>query len=330
MIDVPRIPQDLARHELKVLIWNEHFYGDDYLQPVVVNNPHGPDIYMQFTDDRSEIAEVDALWFHGPTLKDMPPRAEKRVPWVLMSMESNHNYPGQDSQAARLTFDIFMTYRLDSDVPCIYPSWHHYGDFKQAPAAHAGPSQGALAAYIASHAVAHRDELVAELMQYVPVDSLGRCLNNASLDDFVVGTWDKGGWESVLSVLPHYKFYLALENSCTRDYVTERVFHSLVCGSVPIYLGAENVREFMPDDDAIILASDFPSVRALADYLLHLDSDDEAYQRHLAWKQRPHREAFTRLLDFGSSDPRERLAIKLAHACDRSCGCGGRQQPAAT
>jgi hypothetical protein len=251
-------------------------------------------------------------------------RSDQR--WIVMSMESAVNYPLLRHPQLDQIFDLTMTYRLDSDIPCPYPSRHDYGSFLEPPAFHEGPSIGALAVYIASNPVDHRDRYVRELMCHIPIDSLGSCLNNCSPEDFVTGPepWARGGWASILSVLPGYKFYLAFENSMTLDYVTERVFHALECGVVPVYLGAPNVREFMPDDDAVIVASDFGSPAALAEYLRQLDNDDQAYARHLRWKSQPRSDRFKRLVDLASIDPMHRMAVKLAHGCDRSCRCGGR------
>jgi hypothetical protein len=217
-----------------------------------------------------------------------------------------------------------MTYRLDADIPCIYPNWHQYGDFMASPPLRRGPSPGALAAYIASNPVEHRDSYVAELMRHIRVDSLGTCLNNAGIDGFVRGGWGDGAWDSLMSVLPRYKFYLAFENSIATDYVTERVFHALVRGVVPIYLGAPNVREFMPVDDALIDTSDYASTRELADYLCHLDRNEAAYARHLRWKRDGYSDRFRRLVELGSIDPMWRMAVKLAHGCGHDCRCGGR------
>jgi hypothetical protein len=318
------IPTDLATTKLLVLAWTDHFFGTDYLEHQRIDNPNGPDIELAFTTDRDRLDEADAVWFHGPSLSDLPPR--KRQTWILMSMESEENYGALRNPLVTARFDVLMTYRLDSDVPCIYPNWRHYGTFLDPPPARSGPSPGALAAYIASNPVARRDAYVSDLMQYLSIDSLGSCLKNANADGLVSGAWTDGAWGGLLSVLPDYKFYLAFENSVTTDYVTERVFHALVCGVVPVYLGAPNVRDFMPDDDAIIDASDFSSPRELADYLRHLDADDEAYAKHLRWKTNGYSDRFKALVEFGSVDPHHRMAVKLAHGCDRSCRCGGRRR----
>lgn len=321
------VPADLRKTNLLVLAWTDHFFGDAYLDDVVVETPEGPPITLTFTQDRGRLAEADAVWFHGPHIRDLPRRSPGQ-PWILMSMESDVNYPALKAPHTRALFDLMMTYRLDSDIPCIYPNWREYGTFLEPPPERRGPAEGALACYIASNPVAYRNEYAAALMEHVPIDSPGACLNNIAIEDFVTGDaiWQRGGWASVLSVLPRYKFYLAFENSRTTDYVTERVFHALVAGTVPVYLGASNVREFMPADDAVIVASDFASPAALAEYLRHLDAHDEAYARHLAWKRDGVSDAFRSLVDLGSIEPRIRMATKLAHGCDRSCRCGGRRR----
>lgn len=311
---------------LRVLAWTDHFFGPRYLDSKVIENPNGPDITLEFTRDRNHAPDVDAIWFHAPSITDLP--RQKNQPWILMSMESAVNYPALTNAYARHVFDLWMTYQLDADVPCLYPNWRDYGTFLEPPPERTGPARGALAVYVASHPVPARDAYVRELMRWIPVDSLGACLHNASIPGFASAGVERSerGWPALLSVLPRYKFYLAFENSQTVDYVTERIFHALACGVVPVYLGAPNVREFLPDDDAVIVASDFASPRALADYLRYLDTNDHSYQRHLHWKRAGYSSRFAQLVDLGSIEPQLRMAVKLAHGCQRRCRCGGRMR----
>lgn len=41
----------------------------------------------------------------------------------------------------------------------------------------------------------------------------------------------------------------------------------------------------MPGDHSIINTRDFPSPKALAEYLLKLNEDDEAYAKYFEWKK---------------------------------------------
>ena len=137
---------------------------------------------LEFTTDRSALRSAAALWFHGPSIRDLPAKRPDQ-PWVLMSMESETNYPIQAGPEARETFDLHMTYRLDADVPAIYPNWREYGDFAEAAPRRSGPSPAASTVYIASNPVGFRDAYAAELMRHLPVDSLGSCVNNRSMED---------------------------------------------------------------------------------------------------------------------------------------------------
>ena len=321
------LPPDLVKTELTVVACTNHYFGDDYIQPFELPTEWGTSISCNFTDDLSLAGEADALWFHAPTTARIPKQKKPGQPWILMSMESDENYPLLKNQKFLDLFDIYMTYRLDSDIPTLYPNWKQYGDFMNPPLpTQVKSSHSALAAYIASNPVPHRDEYAQELFEYIQVDSLGKCLNNKTVPDFITGDniWARGGFHSILDILPHYKFYLAFENSITTDYVTERVFHALVAGSVPIYYGADNVKEFLPADNAAINIADFASPKELAEYLLYLDQNDEAYEQHLAWKTQGYSDSFKKLLDIGDIEPLYRMAVKLAHNCSRDCNCGGR------
>jgi hypothetical protein len=318
----PDIPASLKKHDLLVLAWNRHFFGEDFLRPVAVPNPGGKDILLTFTTDRKRIAQADAIWFHGPTISDLPDKNSGQ-PWIMMSMESDANYPKTSAPIVDRIFDITATYRLDSDVPCVYTSWREYGSFTGPPIKHFKAQSPAV--YIASHAVQQRDQFVAELMRHIPIDCLGTRLRNHRIKGFASGVERSGnGGLSMPDVLKYYRYYIAFENSIATDYVTEKIYHALSCGIVPVYHGAPNIRQFLPHDDAAILASDFSSPAELADYMNHLTLDSQAYARHLAWRQRPLSESFTNLVNLGNVDSRYRLAVKLAHGCDKECHCGGR------
>ena len=318
------VPGDLKKSQLLILAWTEHYFGPAYLEPRQVDLGDGRSIRVNFTGDRSALSEADAVWFHGPSISDLPTR--KTCPWVLMSMESDVNYPPLKDPIVKLRFDLLMTYRLDSDIPCIYPNWRQYGSFLEPAPGHRGPADGPLAVYIASNPVTDRDAYVQALQQHITVDCPGRCLHNTKIPSFVAGGWENGAWQSLLSTIPRYKFYLTFENSQTTDYVTERVFHALACGVVPVYRGAGNVGDFIPHPEAIIDTADFCSPAELAEYLRQLDHDDSAYTRHLQWKDEGYSERFAELVDLGSVEPLDRLAIKLAHGCTGDCACGGRMR----
>ena len=112
------------------------------------------------------------------------------------------------------------------------------------------------------------------------MDSYGRCEHNK--DEPKEGL---GREQNKVRLLSSHKFSLAFENSETDDYVTEKFFGTLVSGSVPVYIGAPNIKFFAPDagesytggpgrpwkSHSVIWAGDFGfDAKRLADHLLYV------------------------------------------------------------
>lgn len=90
-----------------------------------------------------------------------------------------------------------------------------------------------------------------------------------------------------IDVFSKYKFCVAMENSVTLDYVTEKLYQAYIAGCVPIFLGAPNIEDFWVHPDSVIDYKQLGSPKALYAELLRLNSDDEAYSSLLAWKMLP-------------------------------------------
>uniref|UniRef100_A0A7S3ZD39 Fucosyltransferase n=1 Tax=Lotharella globosa TaxID=91324 RepID=A0A7S3ZD39_9EUKA len=80
-----------------------------------------------------------------------------------------------------------------------------------------------------------------------------------------------------------YKFHLALENCDEKDWVTEKLYQTLMAGIVPVYVGCDNVNQFIPKN-AFIRARDFSEPKKLADYLKYLAGNETAYNEYHAWR----------------------------------------------
>lgn len=89
-----------------------------------------------------------------------------------------------------------------------------------------------------------------------------------------------------------YKFYLSLENSICRDYVTEKFYgimdHAIV---VPIVLERRIVTGTVRDPEtasmlnkSFLAVDDFPNVAALAEYMKYLDGNLTAYMEYFEWR----------------------------------------------
>ena len=252
---------------------------------------------FEITLDQRRYAEARAVVFHIPSLKWTPrfllPRKLPRQVWVAWSMESEENYLRLHDPSFMRQFDLTMTYRLNADVPILYFSYYGTipGLVRALRAAPQPKTADAPANLMISSRVdrSGRRAYARELVRHLRVDSYGKFLRNKKISN------DQGR-VSKNEIIAHYKFTLAFENSICDDYVTEKFFDPLAFGSVPVYLGAPNVARFAPGEHCFINVVDFPSPRALAEYLNHLARDDAAYQEYFAWKQKPFLPVFSELL----------------------------------
>jgi hypothetical protein len=59
-----------------------------------------------------------------------------------------------------------------------------------------------------------------------------------------------------------YMYSVAIENSNQNSYITEKIFDAILCWTVPVYLGAPNICEFLPEQAFISLPPDDPQLGA--------------------------------------------------------------------
>ncbi|MEM7392457.1 MAG: glycosyltransferase family 10 [Verrucomicrobiota bacterium] len=264
----------------------------------------------ELTTDRSRHDEADAVIFHLPTLGDW--RGLNKRPgqlWVGWTMECDAHYPAWQDPAYMMPFDLAMNYRRDADVIAPYYGMRLHKELARLPQ----PKTAAkpVACFISSSADrSGRSAYLSELMKHIEVDCYGRLSRNAMMED------DRGR-ESKLACIARYKFTLAFENALGKDYVTEKVYEPLMVGSVPVYMGTSDVGDFLPDAHCVIRTDAFESPRTLAEYLHELDTDEEAYAEYLAWKEKPLRDSFLRLLDQQRIHPFVRLCLKVKSILNR-------------
>ena len=80
------------------------------------------------------------------------------------------------------------------------------------------------------------------------------------------------------STLQDYRYCLCFENGAYPGYVTEKIIDSLVCGVIPIYLGAPDISKYVPQN-LFIDARQFPTFHEMEKALR---SDDFRHELHHA------------------------------------------------
>ena len=125
-----------------------------------------------------------------------------------------------------------------------------------------------------------RNAFARRLMRVGRVDCPGRVLNNcAPLLPYRAP--DDAGVLAKLRFLAEYRFTIAFENISADYYLSEKILHPLLAGSIPIYWGCPQAAEYY-NPSAFINCHDFGSFDKVIAHILAVDADpalQEAYRR---------------------------------------------------
>lgn len=110
-----------------------------------------------------------------------------------------------------------------------------------------------------------RETVFRALSKYKRVDSGGSFLNNMGEK-----VKDK------LAFQKQYKFSLAIENSSSSGYVTEKIYDPFLAQSLPIYWGSPNISSYY-HTNSIVYVMDYNSLDEVVEEIIRLDQDDDAY-----------------------------------------------------
>ncbi|CAF4237706.1 unnamed protein product, partial [Adineta steineri] len=156
-----------------------------------------------------------------------------------------------------------------------------------------------------------RTPYMKKLMKYIDVDNYGSCgskirsvpehigkiqgstnqksTNHASYD------WEAGK----LALAKDYLFTIAIENTIDYDYVTEKLWHAFKAGSIPIYLGAPNIEDWLPcQTNCIIDLRKFQTPEAAALYIKKVAMNKTLYESYHQWRNQPVSEKFQNMLNY--------------------------------
>ncbi|KAM7279970.1 hypothetical protein ACFE04_007104 [Oxalis oulophora] len=217
-------------------------------------------------------------------VRSLPPARRSGDPLrVYMDLEAGRKRSGFE--------DLFIGYHAEDDVQSTYAgALFHNGRNYQVSSR---KNNDTLVYWSSSRCLSSRNQLANRLLSLLPHHSFGKCLNNVggpnkalsfypecANDASITPKW----WDHLHCAMSHYKFVLAIENTMTESYVTEKLFYALDSGSVPIYFGAPNVWDFVPPK-SIIDGSKFRSMEELASYVKRVGNDPVAYAEYHAWRR---------------------------------------------
>jgi hypothetical protein len=126
----------------------------------------------------------------------------------------------------------------------------------------------ALSSY-SNHTVKERTQFFHVLNRRQRIDSPGRGMNNTGFS----GIGDK------LAFYQSYRFVLAFENKERIGWTTEKMYDPLASYAIPIFWGDRNASKYF-NPDSFINAHDFRDHEELADYVCHVDSNPNLYEKY--------------------------------------------------
>jgi hypothetical protein len=122
------------------------------------------------------------------------------------------------------------------------------------------PKLNAIVVFVSRCGKGGRDGIIKRLMNTYTVHSFGKCARTHQVAELHPECLSPNNrYKEKLCVFSKYQFALTLDNTREEDYVTEKVYHALISGPVPIYDGAPNVNDYIPTPQSVLRLGDFMS-----------------------------------------------------------------------
>ncbi|XP_037961100.1 alpha-(1,3)-fucosyltransferase B isoform X2 [Teleopsis dalmanni] len=250
--------------------------------------------WCKFVGDQSMLEKSKAILIYGSNIKveNMPlPRLPKHM-WALLHEESPRNVPFMPYVDVLKHFNYTATFSRFSDLPLTTQYLPNVGDLTNSTYLVPVQKKSANKAiapiiFLQSNCdtMSGREDYVRELMDYIQIDSYGNCMHNRDLSKDLQKDYLNNLYSPQLyRLLGKYKFVLAFENGVCDDYITEKLWRALIVGSIPIYFGAPNIKDWVPNAKSVIFIDDFDSPKDLAEFIKNLNKNDVEYNEYLAHK----------------------------------------------
>lgn len=119
-----------------------------------------------------------------------------------------------------------------------------------------------------------RNLFMDKLEKFIPIDYAGSYKTNVPIIEHPYHT------EGFRRAISQYKFIITMENSREDTYITEKITHGFVCGTIPIYWGSQRVGDYFNTDRFINVDSvDDQTVSKVADRIRYLCSHPEEWTK---------------------------------------------------
>ena len=272
--------------ETEILIWSSYFgHGWQYwTRPTSTDGSH-----CIVTTDKSRIKSADAVVFHLMDIilahlvfkkrlpESLPSYRNSEQVWILHNLEPNPHVIG-GLQSLNNRINATWTFIKESEI------FSPYGKFRPITTNvtktadvfnyyESNSKSGSVAMISNCYDHSRRLEIISELQHYFPVRVLGQC-----------GESCPGSWSSCDKESLGYKFYVAIENSQCRDYVTEKYWRAIDNKQIPIVAWLYNMTGVVIPNSYINIY-DFPSVGAAGRFIQEVGRNKTLYNSYFRWRR---------------------------------------------
>ena len=188
-----------------------------------------------------------------------------------------------DAKVERTAFrqDVYYsTTSFKSSVPLSFFSFDEHDVFAPAVDFDKVDASGSylVNSVCAPHAT-KRNRWAGAVEEQFPVKNYGSCAHNTDLPKGK--SLDKK--EDRMELLRNHRFNLALEAGDAKDHITPVVWEAISSGTLPVILGAQNIKEHLPLD-SFVAASGFQKYGDLGPVVAKIAGNKTEWQKYQAWR----------------------------------------------
>ncbi|CAJ1970332.1 unnamed protein product [Cylindrotheca closterium] len=124
-----------------------------------------------------------------------------------------------------------------------------------------------------------RHKYFSAMSAVVPVDSYGLCGHNIEVPhEISIGTS-----EGRVEIMKKYRVVLAFDPSTEKDHISPMIWDAIASGSVPVVVGAENMRSHLPEG-SFVWSGDFSNWDELANHVKELLDNKSMWESYHTWR----------------------------------------------
>ena len=120
-----------------------------------------------------------------------------------------------------------------------------------------------------------RNDYILELSNYIHLHSYGTCYHNVSIPS------SRNNYiNSFPSIARKHRMVVTFENTIEKDYISEKISLCYKSSVIPVYWGPPEIYQWVPGNHSFIDPQKFKGPKELAEYLKHVDEDDDLFRYH--------------------------------------------------